>query len=193
MAHNGSKKNHLKVLPYPLDDESDKEEFRSTEENMTVKKVYECHICKNNYKVHSFLNISCDGVSTYYYTIMKSIIKYNPSQIDGFIGHIAGTIENSYEPWQWIIDFSGFAVLDLLAQRLFSQLLLIIKGNHGLRLQKIVIIRPSWHCNLFLSTIGRNFSKKILTDIMVDQNNMFKSIVDIALEKHAITNNINVY
>jgi len=184
MAHNGSKINHLKVTPYPLHDDRDEEEIRSTEETITVKKVYECHICKNNINVHSFLDISYDGVNTYYYTMMKSIIKYNPSQLDGFIGHIAGTIENNCEPWQWIIDFSGFAVWDLFAHRLFSQLLLIIKGDHGFNLQKIIIIRPSWHCKLFLSTIGRNFSKKISTDIMIDKNNMFKSIVDIALERH---------
>jgi len=184
MSRVESQINPFKVAPYPLHDDI---------EQNTNNNVYECHICKNNYNVHSFLDISYDGVYTYYYTMMKSIIKYDPKQIDEFIGHVGGTIANNCEPWQWIIDFSGFTVWDLFANRLFSQLLLIIKGDHGFNLQKIVIIRPSWHCNLFLSTIGRNFSKKISTDIVVDNNNMFKSIVDVALERHAVTNYINVY
>ena len=114
-------------------------------------------------------------------------------QIDEFIGHVGGTISNRFAPWQWIIDFSGFAVWDLLAKRLFSQLITIIKGIHGYKLKKIIIIRPSWHCKLFLSTIGRNFSKNISTLILIDNNNLFRSIVDTALDIYTDDDSLSPY
>lgn len=133
---------------------------------------YQCPVCAEDPKSHSFHKLHEDEGMMFFYTCPAKATKY--ADRDGILAHYDGVLrEKGDKPWTWIFDCDGFELKHTLEVSLAIDMARLISETHGNSLVQICVINPTWYVSIIVNVIWPFLSRHIRSIIVFDSNNQF--------------------
>lgn len=133
--------------------------------------VYICHICENSPGSHSFDFIGQrEGINNFY-SCPGNSSKYD--DYDGIINHIDKTLEKYINnPWNFILDCSGFGLNHLLQFRLSIDIVRLVTRKYSEFLCYVYIINSNTFITSLLQYLLPFTNEKIKNKIIISDKNI---------------------